>query len=421
MLGKDDLKRAGQRVRKGSSSVSIDGSGQRIPKNKGAGQLHDADSDPSTSRFGWEADDVEVVEDGKDDDGESPAEDKGEEESGETKKYDDSQPRDETGKWTGDGGSASAPAQPSQHELKVNPRALHGHLNDTHGLTPFGSYGTVGRMGTPEHGQNVDMHDEAHRKGVALTGHTHPASMGKAEGTEVEATPWTPFWKKDYSTDQRVELAREGKAIPVKDPDTGEITDGRYPIDNTADLGNALQSYGRAADKEAVQAHIVRQAKRLGATDQLPADWPGSTQKAAGLRKFIDLLEPQDVTPELPYRVVKSEETPEARYTLGIAYPADRLDVHGEYTTADELEKAAWRFAKAGLRAPGIQHKNGTDGAGRVVESYIYRGPDWQMGDEVVKSGDWLIGVLWEPSTWDSIKKGALTGFSIQGYAKRES
>lgn len=279
---------------------------------------------------------------------------------------------------------------------------------------------------TPEEDKGEDESTEAKKA------EDDAADETEAEGSEVAAAPtekrtevWIPFWKKDYTPDQRAELARQGKAIPIKDPDTDEIIDGRYPIANTADLANAISAFGRAKDPEEVKALIVRQAKALGATDQLPADWPGSTQKSAsgGLRGLLTKLAPQDVTPELPYRVVKAAaaDDPDARYTLGIAYPADRVDVHGEYTDADELEKAAWRFAKAGFNASGIQHKTGTGGAGQVVESYIYRGPDWQIGDEVVKAGDWLLGVIWEPTAWDQIKKGALTGFSIQGFAKRES
>jgi hypothetical protein len=92
--------------------------------------------------------------------------------------------------------------------------------------------------------------------------------------------------KKDYSTEQRVALAKEGKAMPVKN-DKGEIVDGRYPIDNRGDLENAISAYGRGdpADKPAIKAHIIKNAKALDATDLLPADWPGSTkgdqQKAA--------------------------------------------------------------------------------------------------------------------------------------------
>jgi hypothetical protein len=54
-----------------------------------------------------------------------------------------------------------------------------------------------------------------------------------------------------------------------------------------------------------------------------------------------------------------------------------------------------------------------------VVESYIYRGPDWQVGEQTVRAGDWLVGAIWNPDVWAMIKSGELTGFSFQGRGKR--
>jgi len=69
--------------------------------------------------------------------------------------------------------------------------------------------------------------------------------------------------KREFSDDKRQELASKGKAMP----------DGSYPIETKADLANAIQSYGRASDPKAVKAHIITQAKALGASDDLPEDW----------------------------------------------------------------------------------------------------------------------------------------------------
>ena len=121
------------------------------------------------------------------------------------------------------------------------------------------------------------------------------------------------------------------------------------------------------------------------------------------------------------YKVLKSSSD-DLRYTLGVAYPAGELDKHGDYATADELEGAAWAFMASGQiakAAPGVDHAVGSAGAGEVVESYIYRGPDWEIGDQVVKCGDWMLGVVWDDDTWTSIKKGERNGYSMQGTGKR--
>ena len=116
----------------------------------------------------------------------------------------------------------------------------------------------------------------------------------------------------------------------------------------------------------------------------------------------------------------------EQRYVLGIAYqagPDPRImrgaDGGRDYFTSAELEKAAWTFAKS-AREIGMHHVDGTTGVADVVESYIYRGPNWDLGDGVVvKSGDWLLGAVLDEPTWALYKSGKFTGFSPQGSAVR--
>lgn len=115
--------------------------------------------------------------------------------------------------------------------------------------------------------------------------------------------------------------------------------------------------------------------------------------------------------------------TQEERYVLGVAYPANRLDGHGEYMDADTVQKAAWGFLAKGQQI-GLHHADGTIGHAQVVESYIYRGPDWTQtavdgSTQVVKSGDWLVGAIFDQPTWDLIKSGQFNGWSIQGLAAR--
>jgi hypothetical protein len=123
--------------------------------------------------------------------------------------------------------------------------------------------------------------------------------------------------------------------------------------------------------------------------------------------------------------VLKSDA--ERRYTLGLAYPADRADVtvaldgFRDFVGKDALEQAAWSFLRKGARV-GLHHQDGTEGHGTVVESYIYRGPDWpQPNGYIVKANDWLIGVIWDEPTWQAIKGGEFNGFSPQGRARRRT
>ena len=71
------------------------------------------------------------------------------------------------------------------------------------------------------------------------------------------------FLKRDYSQTERERMARTGVAMP----------DGSFPIRNTTDLQNAIQSVGRSRNYEAAKQHIMRRAKALDAESMLPEDW----------------------------------------------------------------------------------------------------------------------------------------------------
>lgn len=126
-------------------------------------------------------------------------------------------------------------------------------------------------------------------------------------------------------------------------------------------------------------------------------------------------------------RLIKSSE--DRRYTLHVAYPANKPDAHvaadgyRDFASAEAVENAAWAFLQKSPKI-GLWHAKGTDGAGDVVESYVYRGPQWTLKaadgtTQVIDPGDWLVGIVWSPDTWDLVKTGRVNGVSMQGSATR--
>ena len=68
------------------------------------------------------------------------------------------------------------------------------------------------------------------------------------------------LFEKEYSTEQRKEMASKGLALP----------DGSFPIKDIKDLKNAILSYGRSTDHSEVAKFIAKRAKALGAEDLIP-------------------------------------------------------------------------------------------------------------------------------------------------------
>lgn len=136
-------------------------------------------------------------------------------------------------------------------------------------------------------------------------------------------------------------------------------------------------------------------------------------------------------------RVLKAE--PERRYTLNVIYPADKADVsvaadgHRDFASKAVVEDAAWNYMRNHREVGTFHSREMADAAGsryvasgaaEVVESYIYRGPDWAIkaadGSEVViKAGDWLGGFVWTPQAWKDIQEGRIGGVSVEGRARR--
>jgi len=81
---------------------------------------------------------------------------------------------------------------------------------------------------------------------------------------EELAKSYESLLKRDFTADQRKTLATNGAAM----------SNGSYPIENAADLKNAIHAVGRGKAPHAeIQAHIKKRAKALGAEDQLPDEW----------------------------------------------------------------------------------------------------------------------------------------------------
>jgi Putative phage serine protease XkdF len=114
-----------------------------------------------------------------------------------------------------------------------------------------------------------------------------------------------------------------------------------------------------------------------------------------------------------------------------LAYPANRPDVstaadgYRDFASKAAVEDAAWHYLTASP-VVGLWHEDGTDGAGEVVESSIWRAPDWTIkavdgSEQVIRSGDWLLGIRWSPETWPLVRDGKGRGVSMQGQARRRA
>lgn len=60
-----------------------------------------------------------------------------------------------------------------------------------------------------------------------------------------------------------MEAARNGQALP----------DGSYPIRDCGEVEKAVHDYERTGQEPRVRRHIIKQAVKLGCTENIPDEW----------------------------------------------------------------------------------------------------------------------------------------------------
>lgn len=230
----------------------------------------------------------------------------------------------------------------------------------------------------------------------------------------------------------------------------GQVVQARTPAElrEATQLARLCKGTGTAADDDAFRAFVTRRAMDLGTyadsglgkltelTEFIPTRVDLVASPASGYPMLMmkatagqQRRPGRSIPPGVAGKVVKSDSA--RRYTLTLAYPADKPDVavaldgHRDFAGKQALENAAWTYLTKSP-AVGLWHEDGTEGAGEVVESYIWRGPDWTVtaadgSEQVVKSGDWLLGIRWSEQAWPLVRDGQGRGVSMQGKATRRS
>lgn len=104
----------------------------------------------------------------------------------------------------------------------------------------------------------------------------------------------------------------------------------------------------------------------------------------------------------------KNEELKQVTY---VAMMPDSVDLHGDFTSAEEVRKACQNFNKSAKRA-NLFHKVMTDSF-EVLESYIAP-TDFVLDDKPVLKGTWLMTLqVHDDEVWKYVKSGDINGISV--------
>lgn len=164
---------------------------------------------------------------------------------------------------------------------------------------------------------------------------------------------------------------------------------------------------------------IVRKAREIR---NAKIEFISLVDRAANKKQFLITKSAENTADFLlSGRIIKADS--KTHHITGIVYEPMSEDAHGDFMTEEEIQKAAYWFAKNGDKVD-RQHNFETLPGTVIVENWVTKS-DTEINGQQVRKGTWLITVeVDDPDVWESVCKGEITGFSMGGvgeYAKEET
>ncbi|WP_418027018.1 XkdF-like putative serine protease domain-containing protein [Paenibacillus sp. JJ1722] len=141
--------------------------------------------------------------------------------------------------------------------------------------------------------------------------------------------------------------------------------------------------------------------------------------KGANQKRFFFTKSAKKPDFEKQVRLITKADDPK-KLVYGVVYEPDVEDTHGDIMTAEEIEKAVHGFMSNLAIAKGAVMDTQHDfdpGVGDVVECYVAP-VDFEMGEETIKKGSWVLVTKANDDIWNKIQDGEVTGYSMAGTAE---
>ncbi len=149
----------------------------------------------------------------------------------------------------------------------------------------------------------------------------------------------------------------------------------------------------------------------------LDIEYISLVREPANRKKRLVLKSVEGEKAKVDFYVPFQKSNDEDMIVYGVVYSPGEVDAQGDFTTEEEIKKAAWNFMKSGrVWNVDVEHTEKRVPA-YVAESWLSKGGDPLFPDEPVNT--WIVGVKVEDEgLWTDIKKGKYQGFSMAGVAK---
>lgn len=147
--------------------------------------------------------------------------------------------------------------------------------------------------------------------------------------------------------------------------------------------------------------------------------------------KRLGLADAPDIEQKTNVSVTMKAARDEEQIVYGIVLDPNAVDAHNDWAPPAEIQQTAHDYLSKS-RLVGLEHERKTKA--KVVESFVETYPseaDYRaamkmqphsitqrkFGNDVLRSGAWVLGVKLEDPEWKAYKRGEITGFSMGGFS----
>lgn len=121
---------------------------------------------------------------------------------------------------------------------------------------------------------------------------------------------------------------------------------------------------------------------------------------------------------DFTFPIIKADEKRLIYSVVYEPYDGTNADTHGDFATAEEIEKAAHSFFKQAK--VNIEHETAVrSNQVEVVESYVAP-ENFTVNGSIIKKGSWVVVMkIHDDNIWKSIKNGELNAYSMEGTGEK--
>jgi len=219
---------------------------------------------------------------------------------------------------------------------------------------------------------------------------------------------------KEYKTPYWECYRRARKYMKTKPPNEDKIKEWdkkREEIIKQSDKDIILQAYQEYRLEDLSDEEIIEKI----AEEFLPIGFDIGywKQKVKEVLQSENLLNQNKFEKFVPIFDISKKE--DEHIVMGIVYEPNEVDSQGDFTTEEEIRKAAYQFMEE-VQKFKINHK-GDYVAAKVLESYVAP-QDLMIRGQKVKKGSWILTArILDEDIWKRIKAGEITGYSMAGRA----